>query len=247
MLIRGGAILSSTAAFTLAEVLITLGIIGVVAALTIPVLVQNYRNTVAEKRLQKFYSAINQALIRAEVDFGDKKLWYQPDNSIDVDEEGKPVNGSASVEKWWNTYISPYMKTIAVKHDAAGLPIFYFPDGTALKPVLTSNTQDWMFYITSPEKCEKFNPYKGVCAFMFIYMPGGAGAGYEDDVWSYHKNKGFEPYKYGWDGDVDSLYKNDQYGYACYGTAQQAGNYCTAIIQTNGWKIPNDYPLKIRY
>lgn len=39
--------------FTLAEVLITLGIIGVVAALTLPALVQNYRNQVVETRLKR--------------------------------------------------------------------------------------------------------------------------------------------------------------------------------------------------
>lgn len=33
-------------AFTLAEVLITLGIIGVVAAMTMPVLISNYRESV---------------------------------------------------------------------------------------------------------------------------------------------------------------------------------------------------------
>lgn len=35
-------------AFTLAEVLITLGIIGVVAALTMPALIANHRKTVVE-------------------------------------------------------------------------------------------------------------------------------------------------------------------------------------------------------
>ena len=48
--------------FTLAEVLITLGIIGVVAAMTLPVLVQKNNNRVVEVRLMKFYSAINQAV-----------------------------------------------------------------------------------------------------------------------------------------------------------------------------------------
>ena len=38
--------------FTLAEILITLGIIGVVAALTMPALIQNYTNNVAETRLK---------------------------------------------------------------------------------------------------------------------------------------------------------------------------------------------------
>lgn len=43
-------------AFTLAETLITLGIIGVVAGLTIPTLISNYRKHVVETRLEKFYS-----------------------------------------------------------------------------------------------------------------------------------------------------------------------------------------------
>ena len=40
-------------AFTLAEVLITLGIIGVVAAMTMPALVANYQKTVTVNRLKK--------------------------------------------------------------------------------------------------------------------------------------------------------------------------------------------------
>ena len=40
-------------AFTLAEVLITLGIIGVVAALTIPNIIKHYQNEVTVTKLQK--------------------------------------------------------------------------------------------------------------------------------------------------------------------------------------------------
>lgn len=47
-------------AFTLAEVLITLGIIGVVAAMTIPTLVKNYEKTQAESQLRKTYSQLSQ-------------------------------------------------------------------------------------------------------------------------------------------------------------------------------------------
>ena len=49
-------------AFTLAEVLITLGIIGVVAAMTLPTLVQNHRNTELQTGLKKAYSVLSQAL-----------------------------------------------------------------------------------------------------------------------------------------------------------------------------------------
>lgn len=47
-------------AFTLAEVLITLGIIGVVAALTIPTLITNQRNKKFEANVKKVYSELNQ-------------------------------------------------------------------------------------------------------------------------------------------------------------------------------------------
>lgn len=53
-------------AFTLAEVLITLGIIGVVAAMTLPSLVGNYKKKQAVTQLQKVYTVLNQALRQSE-------------------------------------------------------------------------------------------------------------------------------------------------------------------------------------
>lgn len=49
-------------AFTLSEVLITLGIIGVVAALTIPSVVNNYKKQQFRTGLKKEYSVLLQAL-----------------------------------------------------------------------------------------------------------------------------------------------------------------------------------------
>lgn len=49
-------------AFTLAEVLITLGIIGVVAAITIPVLIKKYQMKTYEVAFKKEYSTIQNAL-----------------------------------------------------------------------------------------------------------------------------------------------------------------------------------------
>ena len=46
--------------FTLAEVLITLGIIGVVSAITIPNLMENVRNRDLQVQLKKTYSEWNQ-------------------------------------------------------------------------------------------------------------------------------------------------------------------------------------------
>ena len=47
--------------FTLSEILITLGIVGVVAVLTVPSVMKNYRNRMYVAQLQKTYSQINDA------------------------------------------------------------------------------------------------------------------------------------------------------------------------------------------
>ena len=58
-------------AFTLAEVLITLGIIGVLAALTLPALIANKQAKDLEVSLKKNLSVIQQALIRISIDEGE--------------------------------------------------------------------------------------------------------------------------------------------------------------------------------
>ena len=53
-------------AFTLAEVLITLAIIGIVAAMTIPTLVANYQKKVLKTQFTKKYAEISQAVLLAK-------------------------------------------------------------------------------------------------------------------------------------------------------------------------------------
>jgi prepilin-type N-terminal cleavage/methylation domain-containing protein len=50
-------------AFTLAEVLITIGIIGIVAAFTLPTLVHKLRNAILEKQFKHYVALINQAIL----------------------------------------------------------------------------------------------------------------------------------------------------------------------------------------
>ena len=56
--------------FTLAEVLITLGIIGIVSAMTIPTLVKNYQKKVLKNQFIQSYAIINQALGLMKADLG---------------------------------------------------------------------------------------------------------------------------------------------------------------------------------
>lgn len=61
--------------FTLAEVLITLGIIGVVAAMTMPTLIQKQQEKAKVTALKKFYSTISQAYEFAVMEHGTPDLW----------------------------------------------------------------------------------------------------------------------------------------------------------------------------
>lgn len=46
--------------FTLSEVLITLGVIGIMAALTLPTVISKYKRKSVETKLAKFYSVMNE-------------------------------------------------------------------------------------------------------------------------------------------------------------------------------------------
>ena len=78
---------------------------------------------------------------------------------------------------------------------------------------------------------------------FFLYMPDtnvATALGDSVNNYKYFINKGFEPYKWNWDGTKESLY-------ADCGPGTQYSRYCAALIQNNGWKIPDDYPFKVSY
>ncbi len=62
--------------FTLAEVLITLGVIGVVAAMTMPVLIQKHQEKVTVVKLKKAYSVLSNAYLMAKTEDENVKNWY---------------------------------------------------------------------------------------------------------------------------------------------------------------------------
>ena len=85
-------------AFTLAEVLITLGIIGVVAALTLPVLVASYQEKVTVTKLKKMYQAVMEAELASSIENGSPADWTEIDSS------------SITLRKYFEKYYLPYIK-----------------------------------------------------------------------------------------------------------------------------------------
>lgn len=82
--------------FTLAEVLITLGIIGVVAALTLPSLIQNNREQEDIAKLAKIYNTLDNSLERAVTENGTVDSW------------GLTGNNDESYDIFWNNIV-PYL------------------------------------------------------------------------------------------------------------------------------------------
>lgn len=70
-----GVLSKKCSAFTLAEVLITLGVIGIVAAMTMPTLITNYQKRQTVTRLKSAYAQLLQAIKLSEVDNGDYAGW----------------------------------------------------------------------------------------------------------------------------------------------------------------------------
>lgn len=74
-------------AFTLAEVLITLGIIGIVASMTLPTLINNQRNKALQTALKKAYSRHSEAFMLVKDEMGVDNLrtefaTYDEDNKV---------------------------------------------------------------------------------------------------------------------------------------------------------------------
>ena len=99
--------------FTLAEVLITLSIIGVVAVLTIPGLVQKYEERVRVTQLKKVYTQLNQAFQMAVIEHGPVKTWGLTTTHVGYDEEGNSVL-DASGQVLFCNYLGKYLKKSSV-------------------------------------------------------------------------------------------------------------------------------------
>ena len=88
----------------MAEVLITLGIIGVVAALTLPNLIQKYQKQQAVTQLKSTYMTLAQAFEHAQADYGDVSTWG-------IDEIYGATSGEKDlIKSFVEKYFLPYVK-----------------------------------------------------------------------------------------------------------------------------------------
>lgn len=228
--------------FTLAEVLITLGIIGIVAALTIPALVANYEKKQTVTQLRKVYADLNNAVRLSEVDNGPMQTWEYSQIKITSYEDAVPF-----IQK----YYLPYFKSAKLLkktelEDYVIIPSMTEPDkntGWVTNFMVLNNGVIFSFFFNVPSGyiwcladingTQKPNKV-GRDIFVFdVYNWTGAvnGNGFRVKFWANYFN--------------DNEYYLRNYGqYACNeeNTDIYARFYCGRLIELSGWTIPENYP-----
>ncbi len=203
-------------AFTLAEVLITLGIIGVVAALTIPTLMQKYRTHLVETKLKEGHSTLANNWKMNQVEYG---LNFVP--------EGFPAKDPDAALEKFEKYFVPNIKFIEVKKGTKGV-YGLMPNGSSLYFYRRSGSDGWanvyIFICIEEKDCEALD----AASEPYTY----ANVGKTSFVTTV---QGIAPLGWYSDKSIDGLNNS------CAGTAKGA---CTAVIFQNGWKIPDGYPFK---
>ena len=219
--------------FTLAEVLITLGIIGIVAAMTIPNLITNYQKHVTVTKLQKAISVLNQAY------------------KMSFDEVGEPsVSESKAMgaEEYFRQYWAPYLKTslLCKTYKDCGYK--------SVAPFKSINGTSMATSVVSPKERTTFYTHDG---FLYIIFTEGGGTG-EQVAISYlivDINGGEGPNRVGRDVFYLTRVPKDGGGIQPYGynvsndsvekacsKALNSGAFCVEKIRRAGWKIDKSYP-----
>ena len=219
-------------AFTLAEVLITLTIIGVIAALTIPNLMQSYKKHQVEVGVKEAYSILSNAMKMSVAENGDTDDWIY-------------IGGSDFAKK----YVMPYLKINSICNEK--IPCFdnngwNKADGTRI----SGNNGGYgpsMFYkvklsnnmhlgVWAPQSRAGYGSVSIVC--FLVDIDGGHGKSVLGrDVFAfpyadYATSRYYNSYKPGtFFGEGDCIGQPSEFNYA-------------RLIMKNGWKIPDDYPVK---
>ena len=203
--------------FTLSEVLITLGVIGVVAAITLPSLITKCRRQEAATKLEKFHTIINQAVKMSIAEHGE----------IDLDNKNREDASNAEyIEKWYKENITKYIKTIKEEGSEKNSAYYKaaFVDGTGFNSFMgtsnptTGKSNLYIFFCLNYKKCTN-GSFDGKDTFAFAYSSD---------------KKMVVP--------IYTTLDEDTLKQSCYNNSAASRHGCAALIQANGWKIPDDYP-----
>ncbi len=218
--------------------LITLGIIGVVASMTLPTVINKYQKAVTVTKLKRIYSLLTNATQRAKNDFGPSEYWDYP------------ISGQASEitqEEFFNRYYAPYLQTSKMKANLLGKSYevrninggnagytdnavgrgtrFRLNDGMCI--TMWSNNQFFVF--TADVNCEKPPNVLGKDVFDIaeLYWEGGKNLQSPPCL---ARIKNDETRK-----EAIEECKNDNY-------VSGSATICFAVFVYDGWQFKEDYP-----
>ena len=237
-------------AFTLAEILITLGIIGVVAAMTIPNLIVAKEQRVTLTRLKKTYSDLAQAIRLAEADYGAGFSMCDFDVCRHEREKSKAA---------FNKYIRPYMKVSKEYSDTECNNLYkvytksglvYQPNSTACYQLLNGTAIAFSIGIQDSYELQTYaigfvifpNPHRprqlvGQDAFTFNYIDEGNG---------YYVGTAVRQRGNLTRAELISACAaaENKIQITLGGQLIPVQSACTELIIRDGWKFAKDYPIK---
>ena len=219
--------------FTLAEVLITLGIIGVVAALTLPTLIKNYQKHVIETGLKQISSIVMNANNMAKAEYGDV-----PNFDMTMD--------------WLNEYFFKYIKfsksgRYSLRELGYKTPVTY-KNGTAT--YLGLDAYSTKFVLDNGIVIVSVQPIAGYYVLIYFDTNGPKGPNFVGkDIFAFFLVPGKNAFHMGM-LILDGKKTKEELKPMCADTSSSTRNpsaiaiSCTRIMQLNNWKFKDDYPLK---
>ena len=191
-------------AFTLAEVLITLGIIGVVAAITIPALIQKQYEKETVAKVKKAYSELSQAYLMAKNEFGTFDQWGITTNMSSAESHiifgnnmkkymklSKDCIGMSSTNmnnncpiKNFNASNSNYSRVVLNNGNVISFRMYYNNCSGNFGKGLLRNTCGAIILYTSPNKQSKGGKNKFL---FFITKEGIVPAGVQNAMHEFNK------------------------------------------------------------
>ncbi|MFA7658644.1 MAG: type II secretion system protein [Candidatus Gastranaerophilaceae bacterium] len=226
-------------AFTLAEVLIVLGIIGVVAEYTIPTLVANTQKQIYVTSLQKAFSTWNQALIQMANDggcIGDLSCFF---DSADLHTMGDKIATYFKVVKNCDTTTSGcFSDTVATTFD--GTTPTSGNDSTSYYRFITADGMS-ISLATPSISCSNSTDALTKMCMTNVYIdvnglkkPNALGR----DIFRFVIDNDKGPALYPMGGAKFNYWKtNNRCDYGYNGGTNKSGYYCPGRIIDEGWQM----------
>lgn len=230
---------SSKIAFTLAEMLITIVIIGIVAALTLPNLIANYQKQVTVGKLKKAYSLLSQVAQKSIADNGE--ISFPQGERIDAE----------IAKNFFNMYWLPYFDGVDILKNKQ---FFYKYQNGEQMPITIYSADDFgRIFFTTKDGISYFVLIKGT---KYIYDNDGNVVSsyntYTTNQEVYVDINGLSSpniigkdvfrFRVDFDKGVVLPYGNKYPSATLTSDCNNTGFYCAAKIIRDGWEIKPDYP-----